>query len=201
MKPTAETALRRENGTLATGSSRMPQRTRAGQVDERQDADVGREPAVVGALRPADQIAPRSLPRSVSQSASPETARPPAIWRKRFTGASYHDAVGRWSSGDAAQDLVPHHAGHGGAGLDACPEPTWGVRTAFSAARSRSGTRGSSRKTSSPAAKSRPSSRASASASSSTTGPREVFTRMAPGFIRAMRSRERRSRVASVSGQ
>ncbi len=26
MNPTAETALRRENGTLATGSSRMPQR-------------------------------------------------------------------------------------------------------------------------------------------------------------------------------
>ena len=75
--------------------------------------------------------------------------------------------------------------------------PMCGSRTAFGSARSGlSGGSGSSSKTSSPAAASRPERSAATSAASSRTPPRVVFTRTAPGFMRADRRGVEQARVS-----
>ncbi|MBQ2952709.1 MAG: peptidoglycan-binding protein [Clostridia bacterium] len=79
--------------------------------------------------------------------------------------------------------------------------PVWGVQTTLSKVSSSGGMWGSSGYTSSPAPRKRPLRSASTSAGVSTTAPRAVLMRIAPGFICQKAAAFIRPRVSAVRGQ
>jgi hypothetical protein len=122
----------------------------------------------------------------------PDTGPAPAGPRRAAPGSGAHAARVDRRVGAAGQSL----AGQPGRTLSTAsstiaarvavePDPMWGRTMQFGSRSSRSsGGIGSTADTSSPTAKRRPSASASPSARWSTTGPRDVFTRIAVGRMR-----------------
>lgn len=108
-------------------------------------------------------------------------------------------AAGRLPSVEEGLQVLQHEFAHRDARLPVAL-PTCGSSTALSSLRSSSGTSGSSSYTSSPAPSSAPDGSASTRARVSTTSPRAVLTRNAPGFIRASRAASSRCRFGPPPG-